>query len=631
MGGPVVLSALELRYGIAGRELLAGASLTLEAGERVALVGDNGAGKSTLLALLTRERPLDSGEVRLFGRTRAGLLPQEPRLSPEDTVLAVVQQGLGGHFALLEEHRRLCETGSDGDRIIALTTQIETGAGFDVAHRVEEVLTRLGVTAREEPVGQLSGGERRRCDLARLLLQDPEVLLLDEPTNHLDAAAVKWLAQHLAGRPGGLLFTSHDRAFIDQVATRIVELDEGLLFGHEPPYATFVEGRLLRKDMEGRAADKRKRLLARELAWLRAGTPARTTKQNARIERAEALIAEVKDDVERRQQRRGDLVRAKAERLAKTILELDDVSLAYGERSLFQGLSLTLVEGERWGLVGPNGIGKTSLLRMMTGALSPTTGRVKLGGRTTFAVFDQHRRSLDPEATLDEILADGGDWVFLDGEKVHVCSYLERYLFRGEDRRRQVATLSGGEQNRLLLAKLFQQGANCLVLDEPTNDLDVSTLGLLEDALLDHPGVALIVSHDRRFLDRVCTGILSFAEGKVVAWQGDYTNYERLQAEQEKKRASAVAASSKPQAEAKAEAGRTDRKRKRSYAEQREYETIEARVLDAEAKKEALALSLDEVVRKEPARAHLVAESLAAAELEVETLYARWQELEALG
>lgn len=303
-----VLSARELSYSIAGRALLAGASFSLEEGERVALVGDNGAGKSTLLSLLVGERPLDGGEVRLRGAARVGLLSQEPRLDPSASVLEVVRAGLGDHAALLAEHARLCAEGAGDEataaRIVELTERIEAGAGFDVEHRVEDVLSRLSVKAREEKVSTLSGGERRRVDLARLLLENPDVMLLDEPTNHLDASAVAWLAEHLKARRGALLFTSHDRAFIDQVATKILELDEGKLFSHDPPYAAFVEGRLVRKDIEGKTADKRKRLLARELAWLRAGTPARTTKQNARIERAEALIDEVKQDVERRRGRR---------------------------------------------------------------------------------------------------------------------------------------------------------------------------------------------------------------------------------------------------------------------------------------------------------------------------------------
>jgi ABC transport system ATP-binding/permease protein len=617
-----VLNAQDLHLSLASRVLLDGASLTVDRGERVALLGDNGAGKSTLLGVLAGARTADDGQVRIAGKGRLGLLAQEPLLDPEVPVVEVVRQALAEHYALLEEHERLCAEGGSGERIAALSALIEEGAGFDVEHRVEQVLSRLSIVAREQPVRSLSGGERRRVDLARLLLSAPDVLLLDEPTNHLDARAVSWLAEHLRRSPAAVLFVSHDRAFVDEVATRIVELDEGHLFTHPTPYSTFLEARLVRKDTEARSLDKRKRLVARELAWLRAGTPARSTKQSARIQRAEALIDEVAIDIKRQQDRKADLVKKRGERLAKTILELNDLTVARGERVLIEDLTLALVQGERWGIVGPNGAGKTSLLEVIVGNLPPSHGKVVLGARTKVAVFDQHRKDLDPSATLDEVLTDGGDWVNLEGERLHVCTLLERYLFHPDDRHRKVGTLSGGEQNRLQLAKGLLEGANCLLLDEPTNDLDIATLGLLEEILSAHEGCALLVSHDRRFLDRVCTGILAFEGTKVVAYQGDYTTYERLRPPDE---ADAPLALSRPVDERKRR-----EKTKRSYKEEREYEGIEQSVLAAEERRERLAAELQDKATRDPERAKDLAEELARTEAEVERLYGRWQELEGI-
>ena len=621
-----MLQARDLSLSFPQRPLFSGASLAVEKGDRIALVGDNGAGKSTLLSVLAGERAPDEGAVERVRGVRVGLLSQEPKLDPQASVVEVARSGLGDLFPLIDEHARLCahaDVPGAAERIAELGEQIEARGGFDVAHRVETVLSRLGVPLREEPVQALSGGGRRRLDLARLLLSDPDVLLLDEPTNHLDVAGIKFLAERLRAHRGAVLFVSHDRAFIDEVATKIAELDGGKLYPHPVPYADFLENRLTRQDIAERTHQKKERLMARELAWLRAGTPARTTKQTARIERAEQLIDDVKREVHELREKRIELLKTREQRLGKTILEMDEVAVERGGRTLFSGLTLKLVEGERWGVVGPNGTGKTSLLGVIRGDLAPARGTVTRGPHTKIATFDQHRADLDPEATLEETLAADNDHVFVDGKRMHVASWLERFLFQGSDRARRVKTLSGGEQNRLILARLFLQGANCLLLDEPTNDLDVATLQVLESAVRDHEGVVLVVSHDRRFLDRVVTGILAFEDGVVIPVQGDWTNYERWAAERVAK-----AAAPAPVVE-KAAATRTREKKKRSYKEQREYEEIEANILTAEEKRDALQAELADgtVFRTDPKRAAGLQPALDAANAEVERLYARWAEL----
>jgi ATP-binding cassette subfamily F protein uup len=634
-----MLSARGLSFAWGDKVLLDEVDLAIERGERVGVVGHNGAGKSTLLSLLAREREPGGGAIRAVQGVTVGLLAQEPRLDPQATVLEVVRSGLGELLHCLDEHERLCAVEGDADhaRIAELNDRITELGGFDVDHRVEQVLDRLSVKAREEKIETLSGGERRRVDLARLLLSAPSVLLLDEPTNHLDADAIRYLAERLAHST--CVFISHDRAFVDDVATRLLEVDDGKLYSHEPPWESYLAGRLTRKDVEARTAHRRERLMLRELAWLRTGPKARTTKADARVDRAEQLIADVKADVVRRRERVMKVRKAEG-RLGNTVLQLRGLSLGVGDRVFFEGLDLTFVEGERWGIVGPNGAGKTTLLRALLGDVEPRAGEIVRGKRTRMALFDQHRAELDPDATLEELLAEG-DHVRAAGEKVHIATYLERFLFDGRDRYRKAGTLSGGERNRLQLARLLRDEANCLILDEPTNDLDVTTLGVLEDLLSDLEGVALVVSHDRRFLDRVCTGILAFepasagrAEHELVVSQGDYTHYERMAAEREALR-------DKPAAPAPADATdnkqskprpRGDGPRKRSYKEQREYEGIEEAVLSAESRREEVAAQIEDgsIFASDPAAGAALSEELSTLDAEIERLYARWQELEEL-
>lgn len=648
------LSAQSLHFAYAGgKTLLDDVSVLLADGERVALVGENGAGKSSLLSVLTGRRAPDGGKVVTPKGVRVGVLLQTPELDPEATVRETARSGLDRLIGNIAKHEALCqqldEGAEDYSELEALTEAIERDGGFSIEHRVDHVLANLGLVHLDQQIKDLSGGERRRADLARILLFNPEVLLLDEPTNHLDRQAVHFLGDFLKKRQGSTLFISHDRDFLDAVATRIIELDGGKCYDHQPPYSVFVENRFRRIELEKRTHARKKRILAREVAWLRAGVKARTTKQNARIERAHTLIDEVASEVERAQEKTIQVRKAKEGRLAKTIVEFKDVSIGRGDRLFFEGLKLALVKGERWGIIGRNGAGKSTLLGALLGTVEPRKGSIAVGKHTKVGVLDQHRTALTENLTVQERLCpDGGDTVYIGDTTTHVASYLERFLFDPSDRHRQVQTLSGGEQNRLQLAKLFAEGNNCLLLDEPTNDLDVTTLGVLEQALGEHDGVALIVSHDRTFLDRVCTGILAFepttdgaaAEHDVIPVQGDYTHYLRTRGEKLKSPEDVAAAKAKVQRAAIVTAPKADSapkkaksKTKRSYKEEQEFLSIENVIAENEDRRKEIEAKLADgsIFSSEPETANKLSQELADIGPAIEKLYDRWQVLDDIG
>jgi ATP-binding cassette subfamily F protein uup len=618
-----MLAVRGLRFSHGARPILDDATQVFDDGDRTALVGDNGAGKSTLLAILAGRLTPDGGTVeRGRGQTLA-FLSQEPALDPDKTAREIV-----------------------------------ASAGRE-PWEVDEALSRLHIAEPDKAVGTLSGGQRRRVDLARVLLMRSDILLLDEPTNHLDKAAIAFLAERLKKWRGPVIVVSHDRHFLDEVCTRVVELSRGRLHGYAPPTdphigltTSFVEQKLLRDEVMVQTQHKKERLWLRELAWLRAGTPARTTKQTARIDRAAELSAFVESEAEaiRKKQKTVVMEAQQSKRLGKTILECRKLGLDRGGRRLFSNLDLVVTRGQRWGVVGENGAGKTSFLLAIQTAcgrdlppreqVRPAAGELVIGDNTHIAVFDQHRAQLDPEATLEQTLAADNDHVFFGGQRMHVSSWLERFLFDGSDRRRRVKTLSGGEQNRLVLAKLFLGDANVLLLDEPTNDLDVTTLGVLEEALLEHDGCAFIISHDRRFLDRVATGILAFekpdtdGEAVVTPVLGDWTHYERTQ-QARLATASAKTPTTAPSSTATTAASASMKvasapsaRRKRSNKEEREFAGIEGAIIEKETRREELAaLVQSPEVLKDAGRAKAVSEELSALDVEIERLYARWQEL----
>jgi ATP-binding cassette subfamily F protein uup len=507
-----------------------------------------------------------------------------------------------------------------------LSDRIEALGGWDTEHHARTLLDRLGVKEWERPVAELSGGLKKRVAIARALLTRPDLLLLDEPTNHLDAFTVDWLEEEIDALKGALLLVTHDRYFLDDLVDRIVEIAPGGgVTSWEGNYQAYVEQKLEAEERAALDEHKRQRWISQEVAWLRRAPEARRTKQKARIDRAKKLIAE-----------RGwkapvvaSLQSVAAPRLGHTVLEAEHVEKRFGDLVVLRDVSAIVQKGERIGIVGPNGAGKTTFLRVLLGELEPDSGTVVVGKNTKAAYYDQARATLDPEKTVYESAANE-DWVDIGGKRVHLRDYLDDLLFPVPMQKMRVRQLSGGERNRLLLARLFLQGANVLVLDEPTNDLDIVTLNVLERLLLEFGGSVLLVTHDRYFLDKVATGILAFeGDGKVVRYPGNFESYRSLKAKSE------APESSKGSAEAKrpAPAASSRRPRKLGYKEQRELDGMEAAIEAAESKKRALDRELaDPASWSGPsAKGPALQAEVAAVTAEIERLYSRWEELSRIG
>ncbi len=618
----LTLAQAHLAYGHV--PLLDGASFSLEAGERVGLIGRNGTGKSSLLKILAGlERP-DDGSLQLQQGLRLAYVPQEPQFEAQATVFDAVSEGLAEVRALRERF----EAHRPGDDLDALQSRIEALGGWTWEQRVDETLHRLRLE-RDRPLAQLSGGLRKRVALARALVAQPDVLLLDEPTNHLDLDSIGWLESLLGEFPGAVVLITHDRAFLDAVATRIVELDRGVLRsypGNFSAYQQLKERQLAEEAVQQAKADK---LLAQEEVWIRKGVEARRTRSVSRIKRLERLR-------ERRAERREAIGRVRLDIDAgaasgKLVAELEHVSKSYDGQPVVRDFSAIFLRGDKVGLIGPNGAGKTTLLKLILGEIPPDAGSVRRGTNLQVAYFDQMREALDLEATLADTISPGSEWIEIGSARKHVMSYLGDFLFAPERAHSPVKTLSGGERNRLLLARLFARPANVLVLDEPTNDLDIDTLELLEDLLQDYDGTVFLVSHDRRFLDNVVTS--------TIAWEGDESpgrwreyegGYEDWRAQSERSRAlrPRVAAPAPAPAPAPAVAPRPAA-RKLSYKEQRELDELPARIeaLETEQKQIGETLAGTEIYRKEPQRVAQLQARYQQIEEELMAALERWEAL----
>jgi ABC transport system ATP-binding/permease protein len=622
----LTLTNAHLAYGHV--PLLDGTDFALEAGERVALIGRNGTGKSSLLKILAGIEKLDDGLLQAQTGVRRIYVAQEPVFERGATVFDAVAEGVAAARALRERY----EAHAPGEDLDALQTQIEALAGWAWEQRVAEALQRLRLDA-EARIDDLSGGTKKRVALAQALVAAPDVLLLDEPTNHLDIDAIEWLQELLGGWRGALVLVSHDRAFIDAVATRIVELDRGRLRSYPGNFAAFSAAKERELESEAQAAARADKLLAQEEVWIRKGVEARRTRSAGRVARLIQLR-------EQRAQRRDVLGQVRLELNAglppgKIVAELKDVSMRFGERLLIERFSATILRGDKVGLIGPNGCGKTTLLKLILGELQPTSGSVRRGSNLQVAYFDQMRAALKLDATLIDTINPGSEWIQIGSSRKHVMSYLNDFLFAPERANSPVRSLSGGERNRLLLARLFALPANVLVLDEPTNDLDIDTLDLLEDLLQSYAGTVFLVSHDRRFLDNVVTSTIAWEGdpafgGRPGLWREYEGGYADWKLQRERARALATATAPAPVAAGKpAAAPAPPARTKLTYKEQRELDALPTRIEALEAEQKALAerLASGELYVKER---HLVPALQARHRLiEIELMQAleRWESL----
>ena len=629
-----ILDKLELAYG--HWPLMDGASLVIDKGERIGLIGRNGAGKSSLLKVVAGEIRPDAGEVWRKPGLHLAFVAQEPSFMSGHTVFEAVSEGSGPARGLLAAYHTAAHQAASGEadalaELARLSHELDMHDVWRLNSRVEETLARFDLAA-DAPVATLSGGNKKRVALARALVSDPELLLLDEPTNHLDFTAIEWLENLLAVFAGALLFVTHDRAFLDRVANRIIELDRGQLRPYQGNFSDYQRKKAEQLEVEAAQNRKFDKFWKQEEVWIRKGVEARRTRNEGRVRRLEALRGERAE----RRERLGQVGFAldAGGRSGQLIAEFEHVSHGYSGKTLISDFSTRILRGDKLGLIGPNGAGKTTLIKLILGDLSPDGGRIKRGTRQEVAYFDQFRNQLDDDATLIDTISPGSDTVEIGGQRKHVIGYLEEFLFPAERARAKVSALSGGERNRLLLARLFARPANILVLDEPTNDLDIDTLELLEQLLQDYQGTVILVSHDRAFLDNVVTQSIVFAgEGRLLELPGGYSDWLAWRARQDAGKAAPVSGSTKSgRRDACATGEGASAKAKKSglsYKEQKELDALPKQIAALEAEQADLARQLsDPAVYADHARAT----TLSARSVEIDeallVLLARWEELE---
>ena len=630
---PLLLTAQDLSLAFGWRPLLDHVNFSLESGERVALLGRNGEGKSTLLNVLRGAQMPDDGSLRISEGVRIAYLPQDPPAADARTVREVVRDGLAETAALVERYQTLLAAHDehDADELARLEAAVAAADGWQLDNRIDGILQRFDLDGAAQMV-DLSGGWRRRVWLARVLVARPDVLLLDEPTNHLDMGAIIWLENLLNNFAGAVVFVTHDRAFLEKVANRIWELDRGRLLDVKSDYRRFLRTREEAQHAEAEAQARFDKKLAEEEIWIRQGIKARRTRNEGRVRALKAMRAERAARIER--QGKANLQLDAGERSGRQVIVAENLSFAHaGGAPLVQNFSDIIERGEKIGLVGANGVGKTTLLRLLLGELPPTAGYLKHGTKLEVAYFDQLRAQLNPEETLRDSVGAGRDYIETNGQRKHIAAYLQDFLFPPERWRTPVGALSGGERARLLLARLFAQPANVLVLDEPTNDLDIETLELLEEVLADYPGTVLLVSHDRAFLDAVVTRLWVFNrhKGKIEQIVGGFSDW--LQqggdiAQLEEAAAPAAKAAEKPAAPAASPAEK--RGNKLSYKYQRELEALPAQIEAAEAEAARLTAAVQEAdFYQQPQEAQQAGfAALEAAQQQLDALVERWMQLE---
>ena len=618
-----LLDASELKVRFNDNEVLKSASLTIRDGDHLGMVGRNGCGKSTFLKILAGIAQADDGKVTPRSGLGIGYLPQGLDASDGVSVLDTIRDGAAHSFNLLDEYESLP---ADSNRQTELEQQIATADAWNIETRIETAMMHLNTPAADRLMGTLSGGEKRRVALCRAIVSNPDFLILDEPTNHLDTDSIEWMAQYLKKFRGAFLVATHDRYFLDETCNHIVELQAGRFHTHKGNYSDYLESNLARMENEQAIELKRKRFLRRELDWIRRGPKARTTKAKFRVDKFHSIKNTQGPDKELSM----DLIIPPPGQLANRVVDLINVSLELGGRELIERFDFKFEASMRIGICGRNGLGKTSLLRIVLGQLAPTGGSQKTGVLTQFNYVDQERVQLDPEKTLLQEVAEGADTIPFGNGKLTIRAYLQRFGFDPKRINMKVKSLSGGEKSRLLLARILKHGGNFLIMDEPTNDLDLPTLRLLEEALLAFSGCVLVVSHDRYFLNRVCTGIIAFEGDGLVAYnEGDYEYYREKLAERKMRLAKRPVAT---QANAGSSRAPEAKPRKMTWKEKAELEGMEAAILKAEeavARIESL-FADPEFHSKHGAKTIELTSELETAKKHGAALYARWEELEAI-
>ena len=635
----IVLNDAKLAFGHV--DLLAGTQFSLESGERIGLIGRNGTGKSSLLKILAGLEKLDDGSLQYQQGLRMAYVAQEPIFDPVETVFHAVSQGVAEVKALREEYEELSVAEWNDDshhRLDEIQSQLESMSGWNWEQRVHETLDRLHLDP-DIAIGALSGGNRKRVALAQALVAVPDVLFLDEPTNHLDLDSITWLEELLKAFKGSVVLITHDRAFLDAVSTQIVELDRGILRsypGNFTAYEILKEQEIASEALANARADK---LLAQEEVWIRKGVEARRTRSVGRIARLEKLR-------EIRAARRDAMGQIKlsvasGNRSGKIVADLENVSKSY-DRPIVKDFTATILRGDKVGLLGPNGAGKTTLLKLILGSIQPDSGTATMGSQIDVAYFDQMREGLDLNATLEDYISPGSEWIEINGARKHVKSYLNDFLFSPERANSPVSTLSGGERNRLLLARLFARPANVLVLDEPTNDLDIDTLELLEQLLQDYKGTVFLVSHDRAFLDNVVTSIIAYeGDGFWREYEGGYEDWkiQKKRSEEYRSNQSGSAEPTKSKSPVsepvKAISGQEISKPQKSAVqklngkERAELEAIPLQIDDLEKEQASISESLGdpEIYKNRPADVINLQENLKIIEAKLSALMARWEDL----
>ena len=620
-----LVSVKDLTLSFGNQNVLDGATLAVGDGEKTGLVGRNGCGKSSLLKIIAGHEKPDAGTVSLRNGITIGWLPQEFELRDDASVEANVRDGAADLLALIQRY----ESGSTpASEETSLLETIERRGGWELDNRVRMIMSELGCPDPARRTGDLSGGEKRRVALARALVSSPDLLLLDEPTNHLDTESIAWLEDWLRNSRCACLFVTHDRYFLDRIATRIAEIDGGRIWIHEGNYSDFLTSRAQRQAADAAREERRQSFLRREIEWVRAGVKARTTKAQSRLDNYDRIASEKAPE----QDQEMELLIPPPPPLGNIIINAKDLAAHAGSRTLFENLELSFAKGTCTGIVGRNGMGKTTLLRLLMGLAQPTGGSVTIGRNVVFNYVDQQRLTLDSSKSLIEEIGGKSDFITWGDQKLHVRSYLKRFLFSDDRLSQRIEVLSGGERSRLLLAKILCRGGNFLVLDEPTNDLDLATLRVLEEALVAFQGCSLVVSHDRWFLDRICDRVIVFEPSGPFIQEGNFSYYlekhrDRLAAARTQASAAPAPASPRP-----APSRSREKPRKLSWKEERELDGIEARIEQLETDAATIETQLNDpsFYLTKAAEAPQLTSDLESLRTSIRDTYLRWEELEAI-